>query len=131
MTTFAYTILYVQDVSKSVDFYENSFGFKRKFIAPENAYAELNTGSTTISFASIELANSNLSDGFTESNLNSKPFGIELGIATSNVEETMKTAIANGAIMVEPAKTKPWGQVVGYVRDLDGFLLEICTPMED
>ncbi len=31
-------------------------------------------------------------------------------------------------LVVEP-NTKPWGQVVAYVRDLDGFLIEICTPM--
>jgi hypothetical protein len=24
---------------------------------------------------------------------------------------------------------KPWGQVVAYVRDLNGYLVEICTPM--
>jgi YD repeat-containing protein len=30
---------------------------------------------------------------------------------------------------MEDPKTKPWGQVVAYVRDKDGFLIEICTPM--
>ena len=38
MIKFAYTILYVQDVEKSIDFYERAFGFKRKFIAPGNSY---------------------------------------------------------------------------------------------
>lgn len=27
------------------------------------------------------------------------------------------------------AKFKPHGQTVAYVRDPDGFLIEICTPM--
>lgn len=35
MIKFAYTILYVQDVTKSVEFYENAFGFTRKFVTPE------------------------------------------------------------------------------------------------
>jgi hypothetical protein len=26
-------------------------------------------------------------------------------------------------------KQKPWGQTVGYVHDLNGFLVEICSPM--
>jgi lactoylglutathione lyase len=26
-------------------------------------------------------------------------------------------------------KKKPWGQTVAYVRDLDGFLVEICTSV--
>jgi Glyoxalase/Bleomycin resistance protein/Dioxygenase superfamily. len=34
MIKFAYTILYVQDVERTVSFYENSFGFTRKFVTP-------------------------------------------------------------------------------------------------
>lgn len=129
MIKFAYTILYVQDVAKALEFYENAFGFTRKFITPENDYAELLVGETTLSFASKTLAQSNLSDGFIESNLVNKPFGIEIGFTTDKVEETVSAAITAGATIVENPKTKPWGQVVAYLRDLDGFLIEVCTPM--
>lgn len=129
MIKFAYTILYVQDVTKAVEFYENAFGFKRKFISPDNDYGELLVGETTLSFASTILAKSNLKEGFTESNLTAKPFGIEIGFTTENVEETVSIAIKAGATIVENPKTKPWGQIVAYLRDLDGFLIEICTPM--
>ena len=37
---------------------------------------------------------------------------------------------AAGAIVVAPPTTKPWGQTVAYVRDLEGMLVEICTPVE-
>ncbi|MBO6211528.1 VOC family protein [Algoriella sp.] len=130
MIKFAYTILYVKDVTKTVEFYEKAFGFTRKFITPENDYAELLVGETTLSFASITLAQSNLKDGFIESNLSNKPFGIEIGFTTDNVEETITTAINAGAELVEKPKTKPWGQTVAYIRDLDGFLIELCTPIE-
>ena len=130
MVKFAYTILYVQDVNRSVTFYETAFGFARKFISPDNDYGELLAGETTLSFASISLAGSNLRDGFMESSLANKPFGIEIGFTTDNVEETLNNAIAAGATLVEKPKTKPWGQTVSYVRDTDGFLVEICTPME-
>ena len=43
---------------------------------------------------------------------------------------SLNNAIAAGATLVEKPKTKPWGQTVAYVRDPDGFLVEICTPME-
>ena len=129
MIKFAYTILYVQDVTKSVEFYENAFGFTRKFVTPENDYGELLVGETTLSFASTTLARSNLKEGFTESSLKNKPFGIEIGFAADNVEETVSTAVNAGATIVEDPRTKPWGQIVAYVRDIDGFLIEICTPM--
>jgi lactoylglutathione lyase len=129
MIQFAYTILYVQDVTKSIEFYEKAFGFTRKFIAPDQDYAELTTGSTTLSFASTALASSNLAAGFTRSSLSSKPFGIEVGLTTDNVTQTLRSAEAAGGTVLEKPKTKPWGQEVAYLRDLDGFLIEICTPM--
>jgi uncharacterized glyoxalase superfamily protein PhnB len=130
MIKFSYTILYVQDVKKAVEFYENAFGFTRKFVTPENDYGELLVGETTLSFTSTTLANSNLAAGFTESSLKNKPFGIEIGFTTENVEETVSRAVKAGATIVENPITKPWGQVVAYLRDLDGFLIEICTPIK-
>ena len=75
------------------------------------------------------MAASNLKDGFIESSLLNKPFGIEIGFTTDNVEETLKSVVKAGGTILESPKTKPWGQVVAYARDLDGFLIEICTPM--
>jgi len=129
MIKFAYTIFYVKDVETSLHFYETAFGFNRKFISPDAQYGELNTGETTLSFAALELAKSNLKNGFTESSLKEKPFAIEIGFTTNDVEQTVTAAVNAGAQLVEKAKTKPWGQTVAYVRDPEGFLIEICTPM--
>lgn len=130
MAKLSYTILYVQDVSKSIGFYEKAFGFTRKFISPDNSYGELATGDTTLSFASIKLAVSNLKNGFIESSNSNKPFAIEIGITTDNVEKLYNQAIKSGALAEMPATHKPQGQTVAYVRDPDGFLIEICTPID-
>jgi lactoylglutathione lyase len=129
MVKFGYTIFYVTDVTKSIQFYEDSFGFTRKFITPENDYAELDTGNTTIAFASKELANSNLQNGFIESSVTGKPFASEIGLVTDNVADVVDLAIKNGGTILEQPKQKPWGQTVAYIRDIDGFLIEICTPI--
>jgi lactoylglutathione lyase len=130
MIQFAYTILYVKDVVTTIEFYEKAFDFKRKFITPENEYGELATGNTILSFASIELAKSNLSDEFIESNATNKPFGVEVAFSTSDVQKVFDKAIKQGAIEVAKPKQKPWGQTVAYVKDPNGFLIEICTPVE-
>lgn len=129
MVKFAYTILYVQDVQKTNDFYQKAFGFTQKFKSPDNTYSELETGNTSLAFAAKTLALSNLKDGFIESSLQNQAFGIEIGFTTTDVAQTMHIAHQAGATIVEEPKTKPWGQTVGYVRDIDGFLIEICTPM--
>jgi lactoylglutathione lyase len=130
MVKFGYTILYGENVEKSIAFYENVFGFSRKFVTPENDYGELSTGETTISFASKKLAAQNLKEGFIESNLEDKPFAIELGFITDNVGELVQKATSLGAVLVKEPTQKPWGQIVAYVRDLDGFLIEICTEVQ-
>ena len=127
MIQFAYTILYVQDVEKAITFYEQAFGFARKFAMPD--YAELITGNTILSFASLKLAKTNLKDGFTEASLSDKPFAIEIGFSTDDVAGTYAAALAAGATPLAEAAVKPHGQMVAYMRDLDGFLVEICSPM--
>ncbi|AJW62361.1 Glyoxalase-like domain protein [Elizabethkingia miricola] len=129
MIKFGYTIFYVKNVTKSIEFYEKSFGFERKFITPENDYGELNTGETSIAFASLELANTNLADGCTPANLNNKPFATEIGLITDKPENTVQQSLQYGATLVQEPVQKPWGQTVAYIRDIDGFLIEICSPM--
>ena len=127
---YAYTILYVPDVPKTMEFYKKAFGFEQKFLTPENDYGELISGTTTIAFANLELGNSNFKKGFTKSKLSEKPFGIELAFTTSEVEKVMEIAIKSGAEQLAETVIKPWGQKVGYLRDLNGFIIEICTPIQ-
>jgi lactoylglutathione lyase len=126
---FAYTILYVRDVSRSVTFYETAFGLKQKFIHESGQYAEMETEGTTLAFASIELANSNLPQGFQENNLSNLPAGIEIGLVADDVPPAFATAVSAGASVVVEPKIKPWGQTVAYVRDLDGILVELCSAI--
>jgi len=130
MIQFAYTILYVRDVQKSMSFYEKAFGFERKFIAPGNVYGEIATGATTLSFAELEFAKANLKNGAIESDPAKQPFAIEIAFTTEYVQKVYENAIQAGATPEAEPKWKPHGQTVAYVRDLDGFLVEICTPME-
>ena len=62
----------------------------------------------------------NLNGKYSKGNTGEKPFGIELAFVTENVEATYKKAIAAGAIPLKEPAQKPWGQVVGYVRAIDG-----------
>lgn len=127
---FAYTILYVEDVSATITFYENAFGFSKKFITPEGDYGELLSGETTIAFANTALGNSNFKAGFIKSNPTNKPFGIELAFTTESIEADYAQAIKAGAIEVAAITEKPWGQKVSYVKDINGFLIEICSPIK-
>ena len=125
----AYTILYVADVARSVAFYEAAFGLSRRFVHESGTYGEMETGATTLSFAEKGLAASNLPGGFRENDPALPPAGFEIGLTTEDVASAYQRALDAGAIPVASPKTKPWGQVVAFVRDPDGILVELCTPM--
>jgi len=57
-----YVILYVEDVSATLDFYEKAFGLSRRFFHEDDgkAYGELETGATRLAFASLELIKTHL-----------------------------------------------------------------------
>ncbi|MGB0981746.1 MAG: VOC family protein [Winogradskyella sp.] len=126
---YAYTILYVEDVEKTIAFYKKAFGFQKKCITPEADYGELISGETTIAFASNNLGHSNFKKGFQKLSLSNIPTGVEMAFTTQTIETDFKKAIACGAVEYEPITQKPWGQKVGYLRDVNGFLIEICTPI--
>lgn len=56
---------------------------------------------------------------------------VDIGFVTNDVESAYKKAVNAGAIEVIPPKTMPWGQVVVYVREINGFLVGINAPMQD
>lgn len=127
---YGYTIIYIENVSETILFYERAFGFSRKFITPEEDYAELLSGETTIAFASIELGKSNFKNGFQTLKRQDKPVGVELVFVSESIEADFQKAINAGAMEFEPIVEKPWGQKVGYLRDNNGVLIEICTPVK-
>lgn len=128
---YGYTIFYVDNVEETILFYERAFGFQRKFITPEKDYGELISGETTIAFGSIELGNSNFKKGFDKITKSERPIGMEMAFVTEEIEHDYQQALDAGAIEVEPLSQKPWGQQVGYLRDLNGILIEMCTPMKN
>lgn len=126
---FGYTILYVEDVAAAMDFYERAFGLSRRFVSDDADYGELETGETTLSFAKHALAGSFLPGGYRRNDPAEQPAGIEIGFVTDDVDAAWQQALAAGAVKVTSPQTKPWGQTVAYVRDPEGMLVEICTPV--
>jgi lactoylglutathione lyase len=126
---FAYTILYVRDVPASVSFYEKAFGLSRRFAGPENNYAEMETGGTALAFVAADFVRPGLPGGFTPNDPAQPPAGIEIAFTTPDVPAAYQRAVQAGAHALAGPAAKPWGQVVAYVRDPDGVLIELATPM--
>lgn len=123
-----YTLIYVSDVAATVAFYESAFGLQRRFIHESSLYAEMDTGETTLSFAAETMAEMN-GLAIRPNSLRDLPAGIEICLVTDSPEQAYDYAVAAGALAAKAVEEKPWGQRVGYVRDLNGCLVEICSPV--
>ncbi|MCC6137113.1 MAG: VOC family protein [Bdellovibrionaceae bacterium] len=127
---FGYTILYVKDVKKTLEFYQSCFGFEIGFLAEAGDYGELKTGTTKLAFASTTLADKNGVKIDTRALPNGISPAFELAFVTKDVMAAFNKAAEKGAAKIKPPEQKPWGQTVAYVRDMNGILVELCTPMK-
>jgi lactoylglutathione lyase len=122
----AYTILYVQDVRRSTEFYAKAFGLKVKFIHESGDYGEMDTGSISLAFCSVALLQA---QGKSPRTADVKAPCSEIAFTTSDVPKALTQALAAGAVLLQEPEMMAWGQTVAYLADPDGFWVELCTPM--
>lgn len=123
-----YTIIYVSDVAQTMDFYKRAFNLSARFLHESGQYGELDTGNTVLAFASEDLAASNGVE-FVKNTRDGKAAGFEIALVCDEVDKAYQHACKEGALPLKAPAVKPWGQTIAYVRDLNGVLVEICTPM--
>lgn len=126
VTKFGGCVLYVEDVLGTVSFYERAFGLERKFVAEKNLYAEMK-GLAAFGFAERDFAAGNVPTELLRSDRSTLPVAAEIVIVAVDVDRAYARAVEAGAVAVSPPVDKPWKQRVSYVRDPNGFLVEICS----
>lgn len=125
---FGYTIIYVADVEETLSFYEKAFNLNVRFLDESKEYGELDTGATILAFASEKLIESNGIQFKKNSHKELSP-GFDVAFVYENVADAYQDACKHGAISIQQPIQKPWGQIVAYVRDINGILVEICSPI--
>lgn len=128
MIKFGNTVIYIDDVEKTINFYKETFGFQCKFITEDKNFAELETGETSLSFASHYLAKDNFTKDYVSVTDSVNPLGIEITLVTDDVTGLHDKALNNGAEQLRAPHEKPWGQWVSHVRCPSGILIEFCNP---
>lgn len=123
-----YTLVYVDNVEATMTFYAKAFGLEKGFLHESGQYGEMITGETKLGFVHHSTA---ASHGFSYQKISPKnePAGVEIGFVAEDVESAYARAIGAGAISASPPSKKSWGQIVSYVRDCNGFLVEICSAI--
>ncbi len=124
---FRYTILYVDDVATTIDFFSRSFGFEKGFLHESGEYGELVTGDTKLAFSSTALMRKL---GKTPGRPSSSAPTFEVAFETDDVAAALKRACDAGAVLLRDVRDEPWGQTTAYVSDPNGYVIEICSPVQ-
>ncbi|CAN0854060.1 Uncharacterized protein YraH [Linum grandiflorum] len=123
---FAYTVVYVNDVAKSVEFYAKAFGYHVRRLDDSHRWGELESGQTTIAFTPIHQRETDERSGEVRTPKSGKERPpMEVCFAYADVDAAYKRAVENGATPVSQPEDKEWAQRVGYVRDLDGNVIRL------
>ncbi|XP_062171467.1 uncharacterized protein LOC133877240 [Alnus glutinosa] len=123
---FAYTVVYVKDVAKSVAFYAEAFGYNVRRLDESHRWGELESGQTTIAFTPLHQHETDELTGAVQiPGSGSMRQAIEVCFAYADVDAAYKRAVESGAVPVSEPETKEWGQKVGYVRDIDGIVVRM------
>ncbi|MCL9682742.1 VOC family protein [Legionella maioricensis] len=124
-----YTILYVNNVNDSVEFYQNAFGIKNRFIHESGDYAEMDTGEVTLAFCAHNLAKDIIKQKYLKAS-QKQLIGSQISFEPHNLKEAYETALENGAKSIIPPEVKPWGWESAILLDLDGHIVEIAKELE-
>jgi catechol 2,3-dioxygenase-like lactoylglutathione lyase family enzyme len=127
-----YVIFYVEDVPSTVRWFTAAFGLGQRLLTPQGDYGELDTGATTLAFASLDLASSGVGGArFVTHDATGPALAASVTLVTDDVPAALATASAAGGVVVTEPTTTPWGQTVAYVRDPNGILVELATAVTD
>lgn len=120
-----YIILIVDDLDRALDFYTQVLGLKLGHRSGD--YAQLDTGVTRIGFYTRPAMAAVV--GFALEPAQQTAPGFELGFKVADVDAAYAEIVAGGATSVTPPTTRPWGQRTAYVRDPDGYLIELAQGL--
>lgn len=121
-------ILHVPKAAEASEFYECTFGLARRSVHDSGQCAEVETGGTALAFASVALAQANGLPPHPQGP-DAVPFSAEIALVTGDLATAFRRALHMGAPFVAKPVARAWAQVVGCLRDLNGFPVELCTPI--
>jgi len=114
-------IVFVEDVARSLAFYERVVGAELDHLDEDGSYGELKSG---VGFAAHWHVERHLDLSFHRNEPDRLPGGFELDFAVDDVDTAFARAIDAGATAVWEPREKPWGRSA-LLRDPDGVFVHL------
>ena len=107
-----YFIVYVEDLLKTINFYEKAFGLKTRFINQRNQYAEMENekGFIVLAFADEHYLSKHCISDFRKNKNGTIPAGFEIAFVTQNIDFSLQQALNSGPILMVQPTQKHWAR---------------------
>ncbi len=122
-----YVVVIVENLERSLHFYTEILGLPLHHVAPNNKFAELDTGVTHIALYTRDGMSDTLGRPIQAPDRDHP--GFELGFKVDDCDAAFAEAVASGAEPAVKPTTKFWGQRTAYVYDPDGHLIEFAQDL--
>lgn len=117
-------VLFVNDVSKSKDFYHTILGQEVILdIEGINVSFKGGLGLWDKKYAQINIFGKLKAEG--------KSDDIEIYLETTDIDEAFKRIEKSGVKIIHSISVQPWQQKVFRINDPDGFIVEVAEKMDD
>lgn len=123
------TVIYVDSVEETLDFYYQAFHLSTAFLDEEGQYGELDIAGSNIAFCAHTKAQSRLKQNYIRSQPKQPALGVELVLQTDDLVKTYQQAVDAGAEpLMEPCALSSGG-LIAYVRSIEGTLISLTQKM--
>ncbi len=113
----------VEDLQRSIDFYEKGLGLPRKDESESIAFFEM--GGTMLALYPRDALAEDIT--ISPEGTGFQGFTLAHNVASpEEVDSTLAEAVAAGAELVKPGQEAFWGGYSGYFKDPDGFYWEVA-----
>ena len=125
LTAADYIVLIVADLDASLAFYTERLGLRLGHRSGH--YAQLDTGTTRIALYRRDAMAEVLASELDVASPRAPSF--ELGFKVADVDAAFASLVDAGVEVATPPITRSWGQRTAYLRDPDGYLIELAQDL--
>lgn len=134
-----FVMVWVDDVKRTVEFYE-ALGLKKRYYidTEDGGYAEFGTqlggagsdeGSTRLAFSGSREAVKVVGEGVATTPSAQQKNPVQLRFVADDIDSVYRKALSAGAEKVSEPEVQPWGSKLARFRDPNGILISIVTRL--
>lgn len=117
--------LFVRDFDKAFDFYKNIFGLRVKTENLQNKFAEFQLGNITLGLMTKDTSSKLFNAKYFESEIKEKQ-SFTITVKVNSVDKLFTELKERGITIISGPKIMPWGWKVMCIKDIEGYIWEIC-----